>query len=402
MFDIRTSGSIDEEFLNRVVELQIAESLTLDFKRENYGNSDDKKKELLKDVSSFANSAGGFLVIGIDEDEGCASELVPIKDLNAEEEVLRIENLLRDGLEPRVQGITVRSVEVSGGHILVIHVPKSWNPPHRVNFKKSGLFYGRNSQSSYPLDMEEIRQRFNMASEVEQRAKGFIAERTELVTTGNIDFETPFTEPLLLLHLVPLGPDPLQEAADWKASMTDQGRMGYFRPMLSNGWRSRISLEGLAHHQGGEAGPPCDGYTQIFRSGAVEATCFGIAGSGDDSTQKIGSTFITGLLVNNIERYLEGMQSIGVQPPLLIVASLHNVANSILFRGEMYDGGGARMMRNKISLPHIVLDHFPEKEKTSQSIRFMLDTLWQAYGFTECGYLDANGIWNYKEKYEQF
>ena len=187
-------------------------------------------------------------MIGIDEVDGCADKLFPIKDLNAEEEVLRIENLLRDGLEPRVQGISVRAVEVSGGHILVIHVPKSWNPPHRVNFKKSGLFYGRNSQSSYPLDMEEIRQRFNMASEVEQRTKGFIAERTELVTTGNIDFEAPFTKPLLLLHLVPLGPDPLQEAADWKASLTDQGRMRYFRPMRSNAWRSRTNLEGLALH----------------------------------------------------------------------------------------------------------------------------------------------------------
>ena len=48
--------------------LNVAESERLEFKREAYGRADDDVREFLKDISSMANAAGGFLLIGVDAD----------------------------------------------------------------------------------------------------------------------------------------------------------------------------------------------------------------------------------------------------------------------------------------------------------------------------------------------
>ena len=53
--------------INRFVQEKWSEGKTVDYKRDSYGSKDEDKKELLKDVSSFANSQGGDILIGVDE-----------------------------------------------------------------------------------------------------------------------------------------------------------------------------------------------------------------------------------------------------------------------------------------------------------------------------------------------
>src|SRR6266508_3467125 len=77
-----------------------SEGRVIDFKRDPIGTSDDAKREFLADVSSFANTVGGHVVIGMDEDEGIASNLLGIDVPDVDAETLRLENILRDGLDP--------------------------------------------------------------------------------------------------------------------------------------------------------------------------------------------------------------------------------------------------------------------------------------------------------------
>jgi hypothetical protein len=57
------------------------ESFLLDYKREiNYSSPADKK-ELCKDVSSFANSKGGVLIYGIDQEVNINSPPKPKTDI---------------------------------------------------------------------------------------------------------------------------------------------------------------------------------------------------------------------------------------------------------------------------------------------------------------------------------
>jgi predicted HTH transcriptional regulator len=58
------------EDLERLVKDGVKESLTLDYKQSLALSKEDRKKdELCKDVTAFANSAGGQLIFGIEEDK---------------------------------------------------------------------------------------------------------------------------------------------------------------------------------------------------------------------------------------------------------------------------------------------------------------------------------------------
>ena len=57
--------SIDEEDLKELVDVEVPEGVRLDYKLTQYGKSDKDKREILKDVSSFSNTVGGHLLIGM-------------------------------------------------------------------------------------------------------------------------------------------------------------------------------------------------------------------------------------------------------------------------------------------------------------------------------------------------
>ena len=68
--------NITEEDIRQLIYLKVEESIQLDFKQaESLGKNDKKKLEIAKDVSAFANSAGGYIVYGIKENNHVADSL---------------------------------------------------------------------------------------------------------------------------------------------------------------------------------------------------------------------------------------------------------------------------------------------------------------------------------------
>lgn len=61
--------------IDQFVQENWPEGKTVDFKRDAYGNRDEDKNELLKDVSSFTNIQGGNILIGVDEDKGVPTRI---------------------------------------------------------------------------------------------------------------------------------------------------------------------------------------------------------------------------------------------------------------------------------------------------------------------------------------
>lgn len=93
--------------LDDLIASGVQEGPRIEYKEATYGGSDADKREFLKDISSFANTFGGHLVIGISEVAGVASAIAPLAG-DPDAEILRLESLVRDGLEPRVQGVMMR------------------------------------------------------------------------------------------------------------------------------------------------------------------------------------------------------------------------------------------------------------------------------------------------------
>ena len=87
-FDQLTEADFQELIANKVPE-----SKTLDYKVDlKFGDRD--KREFLADVSSFANTAGGYLLIGIKEEGGIPTGLPGIEFENPDAEKLKLINVM--------------------------------------------------------------------------------------------------------------------------------------------------------------------------------------------------------------------------------------------------------------------------------------------------------------------
>jgi predicted HTH transcriptional regulator len=71
--------AINQSDLQRLIEHQVAEKRDIDYKRDTYGNRDQDYGEFLADVSSFANTAGGEIVIGMTEQAGVPTGFSPLQ-----------------------------------------------------------------------------------------------------------------------------------------------------------------------------------------------------------------------------------------------------------------------------------------------------------------------------------
>ena len=67
--------SLEESDLQTLLDNEVPEGKTIDYKEALSGNSDSDKKEFLYDISSFANTSGGHLIFGIKEDGGVPTEI---------------------------------------------------------------------------------------------------------------------------------------------------------------------------------------------------------------------------------------------------------------------------------------------------------------------------------------
>src|SRR5215510_6616741 len=119
--------------------------------------SDGDKKEFLYDVSSFANASGGHLIYGIEEQGGTPTKVVGLTLSDADAELLKLQSLILDGIDPRIPGVELRYVPLpNSGPVLIIHIPKSWVLPHMVTLKGTDKFYSRNSGGKHRVDVDEL------------------------------------------------------------------------------------------------------------------------------------------------------------------------------------------------------------------------------------------------------
>jgi hypothetical protein len=207
--------NLSEGDLQTLQESEVGEGILLDYKRELYGSSDFEKKEFLKDVSSFANTAGGHIIIGIVEDGGLPTEIIGL-DANLDAEKLRLENLLRDRMEPRIVGIRMLPVPLANGRrALVIRIPKSWNPPHAVLQNRSRLVYARNSAGVHEASVDEMRTMFTAGAALLERAHEFQRSRMAEIQNKNGPFSNLVGEGgRMVLHIIPFSAFGSESALD--------------------------------------------------------------------------------------------------------------------------------------------------------------------------------------------
>src|ERR1700730_9016759 len=68
--------------------------------------------EYLADVSSFANTTGGDIIIGMTAEEGVPTGFAPLQ-IDRDAEILRLDNIARSGLQPRIFGLDIRGYQIA-------------------------------------------------------------------------------------------------------------------------------------------------------------------------------------------------------------------------------------------------------------------------------------------------
>jgi hypothetical protein len=137
------------------------ESITLDFKAcAALENNDAKRNDLSKDVSSFANSAGGIIIYGIKEVDRVAIDLDGgYNPATITKEWL--ENSIQGRINPPIQGIHVNPVQLSthapGKVAYVVTIPQG-KTAHQAYDKR---YYKRSNFKSEPMEHHEVRDVMN-------------------------------------------------------------------------------------------------------------------------------------------------------------------------------------------------------------------------------------------------
>lgn len=174
--DFYTKDSYSLEDIQSLIANEVEENVRLDYKSAGALSSSDKeRKEITKDVSSFANSDGGIIVYGVAEVGNKPKEITPIDGRVYTKEWL--ENIIQS-IQPRIDGIKIIPIRVNRDDqsVYVVQIPRSDNAPHMA---KDNRYYKRFNFKSAPMEDYEVKDLFHRVS-----APNIKIERCSLVFMG--------------------------------------------------------------------------------------------------------------------------------------------------------------------------------------------------------------------------
>lgn len=382
---------IEERHLALLIENGVGEGSDLEFKQTSYGASDDDKREFLKDVTALANTSGGHIVIGLVAHGGIASSISPVGSSTADFEKQRLENMLLDAIEPRMVGVQIREVAVAGGMVLILRVPRSWNPPHRVTFKRLNKYFLRHSADVYEPSVDQLRAVFIGGADTERRLLEFRIDRIARLQSGErgMALHAPGQ---MLLQAVPLG-----SAMSGFIMPSVQDAMNAFAPPGDPGATYRFNFDGLLIHSSASHGPGrTTSYTQVFRDGRIEMARGGYVRDidRDGSVRRyVASGSLVTQLAAAVRRSVSGIRKCGIADPVAILISFLEAQGSRLPPQSSFSDASDELDRRDLLFAPVVIEAAHGAD--DRALEPVLDALWQAYGNEYCyPTRDREGQWH--------
>ena len=351
------------------------------------------KHEFLKDVCAFANAAGGDLIYGIQEANGHADQLVPLSATEhpADATRRRLGQLLEAGIEPRLHGIEMRALSLAtGGYVLVVRVPASYQRPHRSRVDGLWRWPVRADTHIVDLTYDQIRDLFDRSMTLHQRARNFRDERLSGVLSGTSG-RSLRAGPNCVVHLVPLA------SVAGRSTVDVRQLHNAYQEFIGRNWdgASRsLNLDGLAVYPSGRVSDLA--YTQIFRSGALEAARFAGPLRVEDERDRnvIPSGVVSDFVRDSLETFIAAVGRWNIVGPAIAAAALLDIGNHE-FWYQPPRGFTTRTPcdRPNLVLPEVWIEQLSDIRNVDEVARPLLDTLWQSFDHERCMFFDQNGQW---------
>jgi hypothetical protein len=313
-----------EADLRALIENQVSERKTVEYKQALVWKSSEERKGFLADVSSFANAIGGHLVYGMKEEEGLPVELCGLDVDDPDSIVTALDSTIRDGIKPRIPGLVVWPVRLeSGGVAVVIRVPRSFASPHMVTYRGTSRFFARTSNGKYQLDVEEIRAAFLLSDKTADRVRDFRLDRIAKIRAD--DTPVPLVQGArIVLHVVPLA------AFSSLAQINVQSVAVLSRDLqliplgLAGGLDGRYDLEGYVRYTPSRGDRHASAYLQIFRNGALESVDTSLASHSAAGSHLRGANLERDV-IEKLGYYVSSLKRLGADVPFAVMISLLGV-----------------------------------------------------------------------------
>ena len=161
IFDNCHISEIDPQQLINLIGNQ-EENLWIDFKQQDYhrdpNDSEKHKREICKDVTAMANAEGGYILIGVREENKVAQDFFTVD--NAPSVAQSIIGVCLQNIDPRIPNLEVEpySLRWRNGNIdlVIIHIPPSEMRPHSFIWKGTTNFVKRYNDVTREFPISEL------------------------------------------------------------------------------------------------------------------------------------------------------------------------------------------------------------------------------------------------------
>jgi hypothetical protein len=392
-------GDLTPDHVQDLINSEVAENLTLEYKAELPSDQSEQKREFLYDVAAMANAAGGDIIFGIadrrgedNQSTGVADSIAGMKLGNEQAVRSRLESLIRDGVAPRLAGVSMRGVACPDGDVLVIRVPRSWDKPHMVTMGGVNRFCGRVSTGKYPMSVDEIGRAFSEQSELRERISKWRAQRAALIESRNAPAQLG-GEVVMLFHTIPAdGFSGNTLHSSWRIPEEDKNHVyvpcGARTPRYNaDGF---ICTSAYLTHPGGVFG-----YTQLFRSGVSEyADSYSYRAQPGMVGDVILGRYLEKEMVFCYQDAINRLRRNGQTGSLYVGFSLLGILGKTLYGTTTTTVDMPPIQTNVFSSPEVLVD-MSEQEGApfSRTLLPLVDTLWQVGG-RETTPFKPNGVWD--------
>ncbi|MHA1716509.1 MAG: AlbA family DNA-binding domain-containing protein [Promethearchaeota archaeon] len=386
---------IIEEDIENLITIGERESKTIEYKSQLPGDTDAAKKDFLGSVTSLANALGGDLIFGIEENRETGEPLNHdgIACDNIDQLILRLNQIIRDGIEPIIPINLIRPgvvPQLNNRIILIYRISKSWQRPHRIKYKTSHKFYTRASNGKVLMDIQELRSEFLNSEYILDRIKSFRRERLAVII-ANDSFVPLYPTAKLIVHIIPL----ISFETSKKLEISVVSRKHWAPIYCGSGYNSRINIDGLLSFKLMNNGISST-YVEVFRNGIVEAVESYML-KPDEHGKLIPSPELETEIMQALKVYLHYMQELEIEKPYYIFITMYGVKGykKPLF-GRRYTEA---IDRDILYLPEVLVSD--EDLHIATLLKPPFDALYNALGLEKNSYYEDDGTWNeHKQSYQ--
>ena len=368
----------------------VPESSALEFKRELRLDGDEQKREFLADVSAFANTNGGRLLVGIDAPKGFAAQMPGVDSRETDSQILQMGNLVRDCLRPALVGFQIAAVPCADGRsVIVIDFPVSFVGPHMVTFRGSQRFFARSSNGKHPMEYSEIRSSFLQRGSSAEKLEQLRRDRINRVITG-MDFRgIGTTKTAFLLEVVPLKSLHDEVTVDFRGHPNLRAD---FTAINAYSADATYDFEGFVAFVWNHPDNQVLAYSRLSRYGYVSAYCSSLSRL-LDGKQTIASRNFEPQLAQAVANYSSLLRQLGITLPHAVLITLLNGKGVELFRGPLVSHPMSYHPVNEVNLSAPVGIISQENVNALLLLRPQFDAFWNAFGYSSCINYDDAGKW---------